>query len=70
MHRRELEKMEAERLVATIRKEAKLTAKESRYLTVKLNSPVYDFNTLPPELMKKLRQACKRLNLTHKGERL
>lgn len=70
MHRRELDILEAERLVAMIRKEAKLTLKESRFLTVKLDSPVYDFNELPTELMQKLREACRKLNITYKGERL
>lgn len=70
MYKRELDILEAERLVNMIRREAKLTAEESRFLTVKLNSPVYDFNSMPTALMEKLRQACKKLNITYKGERL
>ena len=64
-----MDALEAERLVSLIRKDAKLTPKESRYLTVKLNSPVYDFTQLPIALMQKLRETCKKLNIIYKGER-
>lgn len=70
MDKRELDILEAERLVMMIRKEAKLTPSESKLLTNKLESPVFDFNKLPPVIMEKLRLACKRLNLTYKGEQL
>lgn len=70
MYKRELDVLEAERLVAMIRKEAKLTPEESRFLTVKLNSPTYDFTSMPTALLTKLREACKRLNIIYKGERI
>ena len=70
MNHREIDILQAERLVAMIRKEANLTSKESRYLTVKLDSPVYDFNELPADLLAKLRESCRRLNITYKGERI
>lgn len=70
MNRREIDIIYAEKLVAMIRKEAKLTPKESKYLTNKLESPVYDFNKLPPALLNRLREACGRLKITYKGVRI
>ncbi len=64
---RSREILEAEKLVNKIRKEANLTVEESRLLTVKMTHSNYEFANLPKPIMKKLREACKRLNITYKG---
>ena len=61
---RQAEILEAKSLIRKIRKEANLTKEESRILSSKLCQRGYDFTKLDEGIMTKLREACKRLDLT------
>lgn len=64
MNNREIEKLEARKLLNLIRKEAGLTINESRLLNRKMELPKFDLSMLPDSILSKLRESAKKQGIT------